>query len=116
MASTYTFVPAPIEFGNDLSGFWVEYPSGLVDLSRSHHISEGTLLGTQPNAPPLKAGQADICAEKGRTVRIDTKASAMVIIDMQKSVSHQWQYFADFTLANRDVDLRLPIAFFYIQN
>lgn len=116
MASTYTFVPAPIEFGNDLSGFWVEYPSGLVDLSRSQHIFEGTSLGTPLDAPPLKAGQADISAEKGRTVRIDTKASAIVIVDMQKSVSHQWQYCADFTLADRDVDLRLSIAFSYIQN
>jgi hypothetical protein len=86
MTSICPFVTEPIEYGSDLSGFWVEYPSGLVDISRSHHIPPETSPGNPANAPALKEGQAEISVGHGRTIRIDTKATAMVIVDMQKSV------------------------------
>ncbi|KAF9457071.1 Isochorismatase hydrolase [Collybia nuda] len=88
MAGVYTLVSAPVEYGTDSSGFWVEYPSGLVDLSRSQHTSEGAAPGNPADEPILKVGQADISVDKGRSIRIDTKASAMVIIDMQNFFLH----------------------------
>ncbi|TFK41189.1 Isochorismatase hydrolase [Crucibulum laeve] len=88
-------VPTPVEYGNDAS-FWVEYPSGLVDLSRSHHlpgsqdtdalISESKQADTQP--PPLKSTQVDIPVDGGRTIRVDKKSTALVVIDMQNFFLH----------------------------
>lgn len=78
------FVPTPTQYGRD-SSFWVEYPSGLVDLSRTHPLSDGA---EEPTLPPLKAGQVDISVEGDRTIRIDTKSTAMVIIDMQNFFLH----------------------------
>jgi hypothetical protein len=73
----------PVEYGNG-TDFWVEYPSGLIDISRKTHLqsianSEGLSL-----PPPLQSTQVDIEVDRGRTVRIDKEASAIVIIDMQK--------------------------------
>ncbi|RDB29161.1 Peroxyureidoacrylate/ureidoacrylate amidohydrolase RutB [Hypsizygus marmoreus] len=77
--------PTPVEYGNS-SSFWVEYPSGLVDLTRTHRLSPSE---AQTGLPPVKAsGQADITVNGGRTIRIDTKSSAMVIIDMQNYFLH----------------------------
>ena len=76
-------VPAPVEYGND-TDFWVEYPSGLIDISRKtrlESIADGEGLSLPP---PLQPTQVDIEVDRGRTVRIDKEASAIVIIDMQK--------------------------------
>jgi len=78
----HPFVSAPVQFGSG-PAFWVEYPSGLVDLSRAHPLSDNS-----GEMPPLKSGQVDIAVKGGRTVRIDTKSSAMVIIDMQNFFLH----------------------------
>lgn len=68
------------EFGNPLS-FWVEYPDGLVDLTRSAHL-EG---GGSAKPPPLVEGeQVEIPVDGDRTIRVDAKKSALVVIDMQK--------------------------------
>ncbi|KAG6868600.1 hypothetical protein C0993_000626 [Termitomyces sp. T159_Od127] len=76
-------VPTPTQYGrNDC--FWVEYPSGLVDLSRSHPLSDAAELGP----PPLQAGQVEFDVEGRRTIRIDTRSTAMVIIDMQNFFLH----------------------------
>ena len=79
MASHLT---APITYGNALS-FWVEYPSGLIDLSRSQHPTGE--FGEKP--PVLASEQVDIPVDGGRTIRIDTKSTAMIVIDMQKCVT-----------------------------
>ncbi|KAG6894483.1 hypothetical protein C0992_005944, partial [Termitomyces sp. T32_za158] len=71
-------VPAPTQYGRN-GFFWVEYPSGLVDLSRSHPLSDDAVL----DPPLLQPGQAEFAVEGQRTVRIDTGSTAMVIIDMQ---------------------------------
>jgi hypothetical protein len=75
----------PTEYGN-VASFWVEYPSGLIDLSRSRHILEkgpGSKVFDVP--PPLDAeSQLDIPVDQERTVRINKSSSAIVIIDMQK--------------------------------
>ena len=71
-------VTAPTEYGN-ASSWWVEYPSGLVDLSRSTH------LGSSESAEPARAkGLWDVSVDGDRTIRIDAAKSALVVIDMQK--------------------------------
>jgi hypothetical protein len=82
MVITRPLVQNPTEYGN--ASFWVEYPSGLVDLSRSQRILKG--LGSKSDdPPPLDAeSQLDIPVDQERTVRINKSSSAIVIIDMQK--------------------------------
>ncbi|KAJ8515381.1 hypothetical protein ONZ45_g7213 [Pleurotus djamor] len=101
-------VSKPTEYGNSLA-FWVEYPSGLVDLSRSHHLPDALSTGTEWSAvvnvngkgdhsnglggdsfepPAIQENQVDVPVDGGRTVRIDTAASAVVIIDMQNFFLH----------------------------
>ncbi|GLB36124.1 putative isochorismatase hydrolase [Lyophyllum shimeji] len=77
-------VPTPTQYGRD-SSFWVEYPSGLVDLSRTHPLQDAA---ETPSPPPLKAGQVEISVEGNRTIRVDTKSTVMVIIDMQNFFLH----------------------------
>lgn len=74
-------VEQPIEYGNAAS-FWVEYPSGLVDLTRAAHLTPGR--DADAPEPPLKSGQLEVPVDGGRTIRIDAKKSALVVIDMQK--------------------------------
>ncbi|KAG8219785.1 hypothetical protein J3R82DRAFT_757 [Butyriboletus roseoflavus] len=68
------------EYGNSAS-FWVEYPSGLIDLSRTVHLQEGKF-----ELPQLQSAQLDIPVDGDRTIRINKATTAAVIIDMQKSV------------------------------
>jgi hypothetical protein len=77
--TTRPLIETATEYGNDAS-FWVEYPSGLVDVSRSHHLS----TKSAKDIPPLTASQLDIPADGNRTIRVDKAATAIVIIDMQK--------------------------------
>jgi len=75
-------VPAPVEYGNDTT-FWVEYPTGLVDLSRTDRLPSSPV--DNPSSPPLlKSNQAEIEVDGGRIVRINKETTAIVIIDMQK--------------------------------
>ncbi len=86
-------VPIATEYGNPAS-FWVEYPNGLVDVTRTTHLPKGPLEKghvVQENAAhdvPLprliKETQLDIPVDGDRVVRIASKHSAVVIIDMQK--------------------------------
>ena len=76
-------VQAPVEYGNAAS-FWVEYPSGLVDLTRSVHLPAQPAQDATP--PPLKTTQRDIPTDGERIIRVDTAKSALVVIDMQKFV------------------------------
>ncbi|TFK77127.1 Isochorismatase hydrolase [Pluteus cervinus] len=75
-------VNAPVEYGNAAS-WWVEYPTGLVDLSRSKHLDDSASI-----PPSLTPGQLEIPVNGGRTIRVDTKATALVIIDMQNFFLH----------------------------
>ena len=68
------------EYGNAAS-FWVEYPSGLIDLSRTAHPRDEEF---QP--PQLQSSQLDIPVNGDRTIRINKATTAAVIVDMQKSV------------------------------
>lgn len=72
-------VDTAVEYGNPAS-FWVEYPTGLIDVSRTQHLSSSA---SEASPPPLSSTQLDIPVD-GRTVRIDKASSAIVIIDMQK--------------------------------
>ena len=86
-------VPVATEYGNAAS-FWVEYPNGLVDVTRTTHLPKGGLADgdvTQEQAasevpvpPLLKEKQLDIPVDGDRHVRIAKEKSAVVIIDMQK--------------------------------
>ncbi|KAK0208239.1 Isochorismatase hydrolase [Desarmillaria ectypa] len=75
-------VSSVTKYGNNAS-FWVEYPCGLIDLTRklSAPIAEH-------DPPPLLPGQLNVTVDEDRTIRIDAKSSAVVIIDMQNFFLH----------------------------
>ena len=89
-------VPVATEYGNAAS-FWVEYPNGLVDLTRTTHLPKGALAEgdvaqdehAAPVPPLVKEAQVDVPVDGEREVRIAAKSSAIVIIDMQKWVPPQ---------------------------
>ena len=76
-------VAFPAEFG-DATDFWVEYPSGLVDVSRTAHLPAEAENDAEFQPPPLKPGQLEIPVDGDRVVRVDNEKTALVIIDMQK--------------------------------
>ncbi|KAG2159833.1 Isochorismatase hydrolase [Suillus bovinus] len=75
-------VSKAIEYGNT-PNFWVEYPSGLVDLTRSQHL---TTDGVEPSL--VSSTQFDIPVTGDRTIRVDKSKTAAVIIDMQNFFLH----------------------------
>lgn len=75
-------VPAPAMYG-DAGNFWVEYPSGLVDISRTSPLPKSSAGNAQPPAIDAKS-QMDIHVDGDRVVRVDKKRTALVAIDMQK--------------------------------
>ncbi|KAF9814916.1 hypothetical protein IEO21_04860 [Rhodonia placenta] len=78
-------VTSPIEYG-DAASFWVEYPSGLVDLTRHAHLPLGAQDTGEVQIPPLQTStQLEIPVDGERVVRISKERSAIVIIDMQKN-------------------------------
>lgn len=76
-------VPLPVEYGNE-TDYWVEYPTGLVDVSRSGHLSAEATSDAAYQPPPLKASQLDIQVDGDRVLRVDREKTALVVIDMQK--------------------------------
>lgn len=83
-------VAEPIEYGN-ASSFWVEYPSGLVDLTRETHLTPRnndetvTTNGLHTIEPPLLGDtQLEVMVDGDRVVRMAKARTAMVIVDMQK--------------------------------
>ena len=86
-------VTVATEYGNAAS-FWVEYPNGLVDFSRSTHLPKGEptpgdvvqdqTAGEVPIPSLAKDVQLDISVDGDRLVRVAKKQSAIVIVDMQK--------------------------------
>ncbi len=86
-------VTAAIEYGNAAS-FWVEYPSGLVDLTRTTHLPKanlqnGSVVHEEPAqdapVPPLREEtQLEIPVDGGRVLRFSKKNTAIVVVDMQK--------------------------------
>ncbi|KAH8120156.1 Isochorismatase hydrolase [Phellopilus nigrolimitatus] len=88
---TRPLVEKPTEYGNAAS-FWVEYPSGLVDLTRSTHLAaasgEDDTIDDGASDPPCMRGQLDVAVDGARTVRFDAKSSALVVIDMQNFFLH----------------------------
>lgn len=92
-------VAKPTEYGN-AAAFWIEYPSGLVDLTRSAHLPSAAKAQSVPEepdqvlvhedsapAPPLNAEkQWEVEVEGDRSLRMSRAHTAIVIIDMQKLV------------------------------
>lgn len=71
-------------FGSIKNGnFWVEYPSGLVDLTRTNPVTEESKL---IDTPTKAENELDIHVDADRVIRIDPTRSAFVVIDMQKYV------------------------------
>ncbi|KAF8515583.1 Isochorismatase hydrolase [Gautieria morchelliformis] len=71
-------------FGNVKNGsFWVEYPSGLLDLTRSN-----PLIPAATQAPKKRDAELEIQVEGNRTIRVDAKQAAIVIVDMQNYFLH----------------------------
>ncbi|OSD03380.1 Isochorismatase hydrolase [Trametes coccinea BRFM310] len=85
------------EYGN-AGSFWVEYPAGLIDLTRTTHLPKGALqdgdvvqdqVARDVPVPPLQPStQLDVPVNGDRVVRIAKKQSAIVIIDMQNFFLH----------------------------
>ncbi|OCB86083.1 Isochorismatase hydrolase [Sanghuangporus baumii] len=84
------------EYGSAAS-WWVEYPDGLVDLSRSAHLHDVNTDGHLPSnitvsevkaSPERKEDQVDIDVDGERRIRIDPKKSALVVVDMQNLFLH----------------------------
>ncbi|EIW64610.1 Isochorismatase hydrolase [Trametes versicolor FP-101664 SS1] len=90
-------VPVATEYGNAAS-FWVEYPSGLVDLTRTAHLPKGGLqngdvVHEEPAqdapVPPLhEETQLEIPVDGGRVLRLSKKNTAIVVVDMQNFFLH----------------------------
>ncbi|KAK0506199.1 Isochorismatase hydrolase [Armillaria luteobubalina] len=83
MAKLRPLVSSVTKFGNDAS-FWVEYPSGLIDLTRTLSAP----IAGHDTPPDLLPGQLDVAVDGERTIRIEGKSSAIVIIDMQNFFLH----------------------------
>jgi hypothetical protein len=80
-------VQVPTEYGSDATpqGFWTEWPSGLVDVSRTSHIPPVS-GDSQVEPPPLTSALLDIPVHGDRIVRVQKNCTALVIIDMQKLI------------------------------
>ncbi|KAJ7900316.1 Isochorismatase hydrolase [Mycena olivaceomarginata] len=83
-------VEAPIQYGTDATpqGFWTEWPSGLVDVSRTSQLPPSGSGNTQVEPPPLTSALLDIPVDGERTVRVKREATALVVIDMQNFFLH----------------------------
>lgn len=71
-------VDQPVEYGFE-PNFWVEYPDGLVDLTRSCHLQPGG----KPSAVDSSL-QWEVAADGERMLRLTKDKTAIVIVDMQK--------------------------------
>ncbi|KAJ7487572.1 Isochorismatase hydrolase [Mycena galericulata] len=80
-------VTTAVEYGSDANphGFWTEYPSGLVDVSRTVHLPA---TSGEVEAPPLTSALLDIPVDGDRTLRVKRESTAMVVIDMQNFFLH----------------------------
>lgn len=86
------------------AGFWVEYPDGLLDLTRTHLIpSVGDLSDQKSNETAVSEGSKDdkppaldpktqveigVVGEPTRRIRVNKEKCAFVIIDMQNFFLH----------------------------
>jgi hypothetical protein len=98
--SSRTYVENTKVYGGTLdveggAGFWVEYPDGLIDLTRTHWIqSESQQNGANGNAivggPPSLDAQTqteiEVEGDPKRRIRVSNDKSALIVIDMQKYV------------------------------
>lgn len=94
-------VSEPTEYGNAAS-FWVEYPSGLVDLTRTVHLpvaakahsnsekpdEQLTFEDTTPVPPLVASRQWEVEVDGDRSLRLSKAHTAIVIIDMQNYFLH----------------------------
>jgi len=83
-------VQVPTEYGSDATpqGFWTEWPSGLVDVSRTSHIPPVSSQDAQFEPPPLTSALLDIPVDGDRTLRVKRESTTVVIIDMQNFFLH----------------------------
>jgi len=72
-------------YGNP-SNFWVEYPSGLIDVTREHANYAPEDKSSSPQDPA--AQELDLDVQGDRLLRVSTAKTAMVIIDMQNFFLH----------------------------
>jgi len=91
-------VSKPTVYGNAKAGkFWVEYPSGLIDITAEHPPAfESTHEGVSSvvyaedvkEPPASQPNELEFSAQGDRRVRLDTKKTALVVIDMQNFFLH----------------------------
>jgi hypothetical protein len=72
-------VDIPVQYGEDPGSFWVEYPSGLVDLTRTRKLQDGG----QPLELDMEK-QVEFPVDGDRILRVQKDRTAVVVIDMQK--------------------------------
>lgn len=112
--SSRPYVQNPTIYGGTLdvegaAGFWVEYPDGLLDLTRTHWfqsdkglpgaengmgvvqdgVQNGSNGATKVERPPLDVQtqvEIEVDGEPKRRIRVSKDKCALVVIDMQKYV------------------------------
>lgn len=86
------------------AGFWVEYPDGLTDLTRSHWVhsgedqepngatpANGSTAKEQEKAPALDTKtqvEIEVGGEPRRRIRVSKDKCALIVIDMQNFFLH----------------------------
>ncbi|EKM83902.1 hypothetical protein AGABI1DRAFT_110512 [Agaricus bisporus var. burnettii JB137-S8] len=100
--ATRPYLQSPKVYGGTLdveggAGYWVEYPDGLMDLTRTHWIHpESQQNGANENAatggpPPLDAQtqtEIEVKGDPKRRIRVSNEKSALVVVDMQNFFLH----------------------------
>jgi nicotinamidase-related amidase len=99
LAKALPRVDKPTQFGETVSeaGFWVEYPDGLVDLTRTKPLAPDAALpvavavaDADAHPPPLDpATQLELPVDGARTLRLVGARTALVVVDMQNFFLHQ---------------------------
>jgi hypothetical protein len=81
-------VTDPTTFGDPKAGkFWIEYPSGLIDITSNHPLPPSAEDGSKPVVAPepaLCSQELEFDVQGDRSIRLDVRKTAAVIVDMQK--------------------------------
>ncbi|KAF9270098.1 Isochorismatase hydrolase [Marasmius fiardii PR-910] len=77
-------VESALQYGFN-AAFWVEYSSGLVDLTCKNPLKPSE---NSDVPPPKGPGEFEFAVDGGRTLRVDANATALVVIDMQNFFLH----------------------------
>jgi len=85
-------VTEPTTFGDPKAGkFWVEYPSGLIDITSNHPLPANAEDGCNPFVAPepaLCSQELEFDVQGDRRLRLAVRKAVAVIVDMQNFFLH----------------------------